>query len=178
MTPPTELHTPRLLLRPFQPRDVDDALEYRNDPEFVRFLSHIPFPFTREDAERFVQTNMSEPWDRSPTFAVVLQGRVIGTVNFEVNAEARSAMIGYAIGRNWWGQGLAIEAASAAMEWVVEAHGLTRIWAATDVRNFRSRRLMEKLGMSQEAIRRQGHLGPEQEPVDEVVYALTFSDSG
>src|SRR6185295_16075340 len=36
---------------------------------------------------------------------------LIGTVNFEVDADMRVAMLGYAIGRAWWGRGLAIEAA-------------------------------------------------------------------
>jgi hypothetical protein len=56
-------------------------MEYRNDAEFVRFLPHVPYPFTRADAERFVEVNMSEDWRRSPTFAVVFGGRLIGTAN-------------------------------------------------------------------------------------------------
>jgi [ribosomal protein S5]-alanine N-acetyltransferase len=95
----TQLHTERLLLRPFHVGDVADALAYRNDTEFAQFLPHIPQPFTRENAETFVALNMSEPWERSPTFAVVLDGRLIGTVNFEVNREKAEAMLGYAIGR-------------------------------------------------------------------------------
>lgn len=70
------------MLRPFRPEDVDDALAYRNDPEFARFLPHIPQPVTRKDAEAFVATNMSESWAHAPTFAVVLEGRLIGTVRF------------------------------------------------------------------------------------------------
>src|SRR3954471_21233665 len=114
MTARTELRTERLLLRAFESADVEDALTYRNDTEFARFLSHIPQPFTRRDAEAFVALNMSEPWERSPTFAVVLDGRVIGTVNLEVDAETRTAMLGYAIGQAWWGRGIATEAARAA----------------------------------------------------------------
>src|SRR5947207_873597 len=100
-----ELRTDRLLLRPFQRGDAADALAYRDDEEFARFLSHIPLPFTRQDAEAFVRRNMAEPWDESATFAVVLDGKVIGTVNLEVNPKTRTAMLGYAIGRAWWGQG-------------------------------------------------------------------------
>jgi ribosomal-protein-alanine N-acetyltransferase len=96
-----ELHTVRLVLRPFQAGDVADALEYRNDEEFARFLSHIPVPFTRRHAEAFVRLNMSMQWDKSPTFAVVLGGKVIGTVNLEMNPKTRSAILGYAIGRTW-----------------------------------------------------------------------------
>src|SRR5687767_11906627 len=98
-----ELHTKRLLLRPFQEGDVADALAYRDDEEFARFLSHIPQPFTMRDAEAFVRLNMSERWEESATFAVVFGGKVIGTVNLEVNQETRTAMLGYAVGRAWWG---------------------------------------------------------------------------
>ncbi|MCA9698034.1 MAG: GNAT family N-acetyltransferase, partial [Myxococcales bacterium] len=60
---PRELGTRRLLLRPFRREDVDDALRYRDDPEFARFLPHIPQPFSRADAEAFVATNMRDPWE-------------------------------------------------------------------------------------------------------------------
>src|SRR5438874_5704424 len=119
MTRPTELRTDRLHLRPFCAGDLDAALAYRDDPEFARFLSHVPLPFTRADAEAFVARNMAEPLETSPVFAVVLDGSLIGTVNFEVEppgAEGtQAAMLGYAIGRRWWGRGLATEATGAAM---------------------------------------------------------------
>jgi Acetyltransferase (GNAT) domain len=79
----------------------------------VRFLPHVPHPLTRADAERFVAINILEDWQQSPTFAVALDGKLIGTVNLEVDRATRTAMLGYAIGRQWWGQGLATEAACA-----------------------------------------------------------------
>jgi len=142
----TELHSERLILRQFQTDDVADALAYRSDEEFARFLSHIPLPFTRQDSEAFVKRIMSEPWDQSPTFAVVLDGKLIGTVNLEVNSDTRTAMLGYAIGRPWWGQGIATEAAQAVITWGIETYRLARIWASTDVRHVKSQRVLEKLG--------------------------------
>jgi ribosomal-protein-alanine N-acetyltransferase len=150
-------------------------MAYRNDPEFSRFLPHIPQPFTRQDAEKFVALNMSEPWDRSPTFAVVLDGKLIGTVNLEVDTEKGSAMLGYAIGRPWWRQGLATEAARAVMAWGVQTFGLRRIWASADARNVASLRVLEKLGLRREIIRARDHLGRNGEPVDEVVYGLDLT---
>src|SRR5690242_13219149 len=144
----SELRTARLHLRPFREDDVDDALAYRNDPEFARYLPHIPQPFTRRDAEEFVQRNMTEPWDELPTFAVVLDANVIGTVNIEVDAAARTAMIGYAIARAHWGCGIATEAASAVLEWAFARHSLVEIWASTQLDNVRSQRVLEKLGMT------------------------------
>lgn len=171
----TVLRTERLVLRPFQAADVDDALAYRDDAEFARFLPHVPQPFTRRDAEAFVALNMSEPWDRSPTFAVVLDGTLIGTVNFEVDAAARAAMLGYAIGRAWWGRGLTPEAAGAALAWASRTFGLARVWASTDARHVRSRRVMEKLGMRHEATRPGERPGRDGEPIEAVTYALAMS---
>jgi ribosomal-protein-alanine N-acetyltransferase len=175
MSEPTILHTERLLLRPFQDSDVEDALSYRDDREFARFLPHIPQPFTRTDAEAFVALNMSQSWERSPTFAVALDRILIGTVNFEVDADTRTAMLGYAIGRAWWGRGIATEAARAAMAWAIETFGLVRIWASTDARNARSRRVLEKLGMQLEEVRVGNQVGRTGELIDEVVYSLRFT---
>jgi ribosomal-protein-alanine N-acetyltransferase len=168
----TALTTARLLLRPFHAGDVDDALAYRDDAEFARFLPHIPQPFTRRDAEELVATNLAEPWDRLPTFAVVLDGKVIGTVNVEVDAATRSAMIGYAIGRAWWGRGLATEAARAVLAWAIATFALRRVWASTDARHVRSQRVMEKLGLTRELVKIGDHRGRDGALVDEVVYGL------
>src|SRR5262245_47742272 len=149
----TALRTARLLLRRFQPGDVDDSLASRDDPEFARYLPHVPQPFTRRDAEEFVRRNIEEPWDRQPTFAVVLDDHVIGTVNLEIDAATHTAMIGYAIARVHWGRGIAIEAAGAVLAWAFAAHDLVEVWASTDVANVRSQRVMEKLGLRRDADR-------------------------
>jgi RimJ/RimL family protein N-acetyltransferase len=176
--PPKELRTKRLLLRPFRVEDAADALAYRNDEEFARFLPHIPQPFTSQDAEAFVALNMSVLWDHSPTFAAVLDNRVIGTVNLEVHEPTRTAMLGYAIGRNWWGQGLAPEAARAVMAWAIEVFAVRRIWASTDALHTRSQKVLMKLGMQRESLRVEDHLGRNGEPVDEVVYGLDLRPRG
>ena len=40
-----ELRTDRLLLRPFDFRDVDDVLAYASEPKFGRYLP-VPQPYT------------------------------------------------------------------------------------------------------------------------------------
>jgi len=147
MVAPVELRTNRLLLRQFRPDDVDDALAYRDDAEFSRYLPHIPQPFTRRDAEAYVAGNIADPWGQCPTFAVVFEGAEIGTVNFDVEPAHRIAMLGFAIGRAHWGRGIGAEAVRAAIAWSFDAFALAKIWATTGARNARSQRLMEKLGM-------------------------------
>jgi len=166
-----ELRTERLLLRPFRVSDVDDALAYRDDEEFARYLPWVPQPFTRRDAEEFVARNVLESWETSPTFAVVLDGRVIGTINLEVDAKNQIAMLGYAIAREHWRKGLTPEAGRAAIGWGFETFHLAKIWASTDLRNERSWRVMEKLGMRREGLLRSHSIGRGQR-IDDVWYGL------
>ncbi len=166
-----ELRTDRLLLRRFQPKDVEDALAYRDDPEFGRYLPHIPQPYTRKHAEAFVEGNIRESWDDSPTFAVVLDDHVIGTVNFDVDRKQQLAMVGFAISRQHWGKGLASEAVRAALDWAFASHDVAKIWACTDARNLRSQRLMEKLGMQREGLLRSHELSRDGR-TDKVYYGL------
>jgi RimJ/RimL family protein N-acetyltransferase len=65
----------------------------------------------------------------------------------------RAAMIGYAIGRAWWGRGVATEAARAAIAWAIGAFGLARVWASAELGHTRSHRVLEKLGMRRESVR-------------------------
>src|SRR5262245_24797497 len=171
MVEPIELQTKRLLLRRFRPSDVDDALAYRDDAEFSRYLPHIPQPFTRRDAEAFVARNIAEPWNQSPTFAVVLRGTVIGTVNLDVDQAHCIAMLGFAISRAHWGKGIGSEAVRAAVAWGFEAFSLAKIWATTDARNVRSQRLMVKLGMQLEG-RLRNHERARDCPMDKLCYGL------
>lgn len=168
----TTLRTDRLLLRPFESDDVEEALNYRNDVEFARFLPHIPQPFTRADAEQFITANMEEPWEQYPTFAIVLDARLIGTINLEVDADNRIAMLGYAISRDRWGEGITPEAARAVIDWGFQTFSLAKIWASTDARHWRSRRVMEKLGMRQEGLLRLHRLDRTGLRVDEVIFGL------
>ena len=170
--PRVTLRTERLLLRPFAKDDVEDALNYRNDEEFARYLPHIPQPFTRADAERFVATNMTEPWDQYPTFAIEFDGKLIGTINLEVDADRQIAMIGYAICRAHWGKGVAPEAARATIAWGFQTFGLVKVWASTDAQHARSRRVLAKLGMRHEGTLRSHRSGRTGERVDEVMYGL------
>ena len=167
-----ELRTERLLLRPFVLADVEDALAYRDDPEFARYLPHVPQTFTRRDADEFVARNVLEPWEKYATFAVVLDGKVIGSISLEIDTSNEIAMLGYAIGRDHWGKGITPEAARAAIDWGFQVFNLAQIWASTDARHERSWRVMEKLGMKRDALLRSHGLA-RGERIDAVWYELT-----
>jgi RimJ/RimL family protein N-acetyltransferase len=53
----------------------------------------------------------------------------------------------YALGRGWWGQGLATEAGAALLAWGRESLGMDRIQATVAEEHAASRRVLAKLGM-------------------------------
>jgi [ribosomal protein S5]-alanine N-acetyltransferase len=82
-------------------------------------------------------------------------GALIGCVQLQMHAEDQRAELGYWIGRPYWNQGYATEAARAVLGFGFEQLGLNRIDAHHFVRNPASGRVMQKLGMSPEGCLRQ-----------------------
>ena len=174
MARPTTLKTERLLLRPFKLSDIDAVLEYASDPQWA---THYPGPYNRKRAEYMVAFAVSTPRDNGAVFAIVYDGRVIGLVSLNVDPEdrERKAELGYDIARNVWGRGLAAEAASAVCDWGFREYALAKIFAGADARNKRSLRVMEKLGMTREAVHRSDEV-KDGERVDSALYSVLRSE--
>ena len=168
---PKEIRTERLLLRPFRLSDVDDVYEYAQDPEWARHLP-VPRPYKRSDAEEFVALQLAATWSERPSWAIVLEGKVIGALNLhDLNHERLTAALGYAVARARWSQGFATEAVKAVIPATFEHLGLNRIWAVANLRNIASQRVMEKAGMIRKRLV-QGDPPPKDEPADMVLYAI------
>ena len=151
-----ELKTARLLLQPYRLEDVDDLFEYRSDAEWSRYLPHVPQPYTRRAAEEAVARNVLESWETDPTWAIVLDQRVIGGI-WLMGIQNELGELGYELSREHWGKGLTMEAALAAITWGFESRGLAKIHASADSRNTRSERVLQKVGMSREGLLRSQH---------------------
>ncbi len=166
---PPELRTSRLLLRPFRMADVDDVFANASDPEWGRYIQ-VPAPYTPRDAEEFVaHLVLTDPED-DLRWALVHEGRVAGNVDLTPGPEG-VAELGYALARSVWGQGLATEAARAALAYGFESLGLVRIFAYAVSTNAASLRVLEKLGMKREGLLRRHRL-IRGEYVDDVFYSI------
>ena len=171
MTERVELRTERLLLRPFELADVDDVLDYASDPEWARFLGKVPQPFTRRAAEERVARSVLESWETHPTWAIVLNRKVVGSIVLMMDAGNETAELGYELSREHWGKGLTVEASEAVIDWGFRERGLAKVFAQADARNERSLRAMEKLHMSREGVLRSQSTA-RGERVDDVHYGL------
>lgn len=170
-----ELRTERLLLRRFAPGDVDDVLEYARDPEWAEYLlNSVPQPYTRRNAEEFIARKIRASAEAAPTWGIVLDGAVVGGIGLDIDSRRDTGEMHYGLGRSDWGRGLMPEAAGAVVDWGFGERGLAKVSAHADLRNGRSWRVMEKLGMSREGVRRsQGKdVRPDHPRADYVYYGL------
>lgn len=152
--------TDRLLLRPFRASDFEAAHAYASVEEVTRYTSFGPNSpaETREFLARAEAEAAEEPRQHY-NFAITLRGEdhVIGGTGFRIDQPAhRGAELGYVLHHDYWGRGIATEAAAAVMRFGFESANLHRIIARCHPDNIGSARVMEKLGMRYEG--RQRHV--------------------
>ncbi len=169
------ISTERLTLRQFKKSDLEALLAYRNDPEVSRYQGWGQRYSSEQAIEFIAQMSAREAGQIGWTqLAVQLKstGATIGDVALNsLEFEPQSAMIGYTLAREHWGQGYAIEAVSAVLKHCFESLNMHRIRANCDTRNQSSWRLLEKLGFRREAHFIESYLEAETW-CDEFEYAL------
>ena len=166
-----QIHTARLILRPFSIADADALWDYSGDPEWGRFQG-LADPYTREEADRFLAGLLLRDRQMHPTWAMTIGGAVIGIVSLKFEAGHRIAVLGYGVHKKHWGEGLSVEAAGAAIGQAFEKCSLLqRIRAHTDARNSGSIRVLQKLKFKHEGtLRSNGFFSGEF--VDEAIFGL------
>ncbi|SDP14523.1 Protein N-acetyltransferase, RimJ/RimL family [Pedococcus dokdonensis] len=169
--------TERLVLRTLLPRDVDDVLAYRSQPDVVRYIPGDPRD--REQVADMVAhygtAGLIDEKRAHLTLAVDRGGRVIGDVMLAFNgpdgADGRQCELGWVFTPDVQGQGYATEAARALLKVAFSELGVHRVWAQLDGENTASARLCERLGMQREAYLVQGSWFKEQW-TDLAIYAI------
>jgi ribosomal-protein-alanine N-acetyltransferase len=168
-----QTETPRLRLRPFTLAGLDDLHQLFSDPEVMRHVGDGVF--TRAQTEANL-ARMIGHWERLGFGMWALHdkqsGRFVGRCGIKPLGDTPEIELGYTLHREFWGRGLAAEAARASLRLGFEAAGLPRIVAIARPENLRSRRVMEKVGMRYE------RTGPDPySPGREVVwYGLSLAE--
>lgn len=148
----TRLTTARLVLRPFDERDLDDFAALNADPRVREFF---PSVLTRDESDA-AGRQYCEHWARHGfgRFTVEVPGvtgfaGVVGVMHTPFTAHfTPAAEIGWRVPYAHWGHGYASEAARAVCEHGLRILGLPEIVAFTVPANTRSRRVMAQLGMT------------------------------
>lgn len=150
--PAPELRTERLVLRHWRDADLDAFAALNADPVV---MEHFPATLDRAASDAFA-TRIREGLARDDfgLWAVEVPGVApfIGYVGLSVPRFEASflpaAEVGWRLDRTQWGRGYASEAARAALAHGFANVGLDEIVSFTTVANARSRRVMQRIGMT------------------------------
>ncbi|MGD9099541.1 MAG: GNAT family protein [Anaerolineae bacterium] len=144
--------TARLVLRRYTPDDAQDILTFASHPSVTRIA--LDFQVTAEGVQEYIERqNAYQPFEKGKCFDLAIElkeeRKVIGFLGF-IHREHQQGEIGYALGVDYRGRGLATEAAEALVAYAFDALGLHKIQADTSSANPGAWRLMERLGMRRE----------------------------
>ncbi len=148
------LRTERLLLRPWRDDDLGAFAAMSADPEVMEFLRPLPDRMASDAwAQRARQHWHSHGFGQWVVEIPVEAGfaGVVGLAVVAYEADFTPAVeIAWRLARPLWGRGYATKAALAALDYRFVTLGLAEIVAVTVPANARSRRVMERPGMTRD----------------------------
>ncbi|MBP1967693.1 GNAT family N-acetyltransferase [Paenibacillus aceris] len=170
--------TRRLVLRPFKLADAKSVQELAGDIEVAKTTLAIPHPYPDGAAEAWIE-GARQAAENGNSFAFAMlkkdDGTLIGNMSMGVTQKHERAELAYWVGRQYWGQGFATEAAQRMIQYGFEDLKLNRIFAAAMTKNPSSYKIMSKIGMKQEGIFKK-HILKWDVFEDLVFYGMTKSD--
>ena len=155
MNEDTTLTTDRMILRPWRDEDYAPFYTMSSDP---RVYEHLP-PFADKTASDAFANRLREDFSRRGWGFWVLEhkesGLFMGIAGMhepgpEFGVGRPCVEIGWRLAPEFWGKGLATEAARAVMRFAFTELQLDELVSFTAVANHRSFALMERLGMERE----------------------------
>lgn len=152
--------TARLRLRAVRLDDAADQHAYAREPEVAEPGMWEPLPTLEENRQDLIETLERQARGESAEWGLEHRGtrRLIGRCGLlRLRPAHRSAELGYALARPYWGQGYMSEAVAAVLAYGFEGLGLHRIEAICLADNAGSIRVLEKAGFQYEGTAREAY---------------------
>ena len=147
-----ELRTERLILRRWREADRERFARMNRDPAVMEFFPAILSPAESDAMADRIEAHFAEYGFGLWAAELSSAGEFIGYIGLAVPqfeaAFTPCVEIGWRLAVQHWGKGLATEGARAVVGHAFGDLGLREVVSFTAEANFRSRRVMEKLGMT------------------------------
>jgi len=159
-------------IRGWDRRDIPALVRHANNYNVWRNLrDRFPFPYTAVHGEAWVRAAAQERPQTS--LAIAVGGQAVGGIGLlpQDDVARYSAEVGYWLGEEFWGRGLATEALQGFVPWCFDHFDLCRLYACVFEWNPASCRVLEKAGFTLEgrlrkSVAKDGHL------IDQFLYSL------
>lgn len=150
------LSTNRLLLRPLSIEDAPRITQLLQEPDIAINGLGIPQPYQLSDAEHMIERVQQLSENDHFTWAIVLHenNELLGVITLILTTVLHRAEMGYWIGKEYWNNGYATEAAKFVIKDAYSRYEINRIYAKSFTDNEASTRVLEKIGMQYEGLLR------------------------
>jgi len=152
------LPTQRLLLRPLRAADAPGVMALFTDAGFMRFGTTPPFASMDEADALIARDVQAMAGGERIRLGIerLADHTLIGICTlFNLDAQCRSAEIGYGLLSDAWGQGYMHEALVALLDYCFSRLERNRVGADIDPRNTRSAKSLERAGFVREGLLRE-----------------------
>ncbi len=144
------IETERLIIRNLKPGDEKAVYAWAGDPDVAQYMI---YPLYRSEADGIEwlkerEENADAPDDYDLGIVLKETGELIGSGGLVYHPENDTWNMGYNIRKDMWGNGYVVEAMQAIMDEIRKTRKIRAIEAQFAVENYKSQRVMEKLGMS------------------------------
>jgi len=168
----------KITLRSLEVKDAEHIERLAGDYEIAKTTLSIPYPYPEGAAVTFIKC-MKETEKKGEVLIYAItdpsKNELIGIINLNLSLHHKRGELAYWIGKEYWGNGYASEAARELLKIGFEEKGLNRIFAAAFVDNPGSWMVMEKIGMKKEGTLRE-HVYKGGESVDLHYYGMVAED--
>lgn len=143
---PPVLETDRLILRPITLEDKSAIYKWAGNPEVSRYMIY-PNYNSEDDADIWINSLYLKEKELDYGFVWKESGELIGSGGL-YGHEDDIWTVGYNLRQDMWGRGIVPEACRKIIEYVQQNYTIKAIQGDFAVENNKSRRVMEKLGMT------------------------------
>lgn len=159
-------------VRSWEWRDREAIVRHANNRNvWLNLRDRFPHPYTHADARNWLEMVVGVRPENS--FAIAVDDEAVGGIGFTVQHDVahRSAEIGYWLGEEYWGRGIATQALIAVTDYAFANYDLCRMYAHVFEWNPASARVLEKAGYEFEG-RLKKSVTKDGKTIDQLMYAV------
>lgn len=134
-------------LRPFQKIDLDDLVNFANNPNIAKFMTdQFPHPYQKEHGQAFIE--YATKYNPIHIFAIDIYGKASGGIGIhpQTDIQSKNAELGYWLAEPFWGKGIITEAIRKMVDYGFQTFDINRIFARPFGSNKGSQKALEKAG--------------------------------
>ncbi len=167
-----EIILPGCTIRSFRAGDAGSIARHANNRNvWLNLRDRFPHPYTLTDAQTWIA--LATGAVPQTHFAITVGGEAVGGIGLTLKNDVwrRSAEMGYWLGEEHWGRGIATEAARAMVDHAFATLSISRLYAGAFEWNPASMRVLDKAGFTREAVLKKA-VTKDGRTIDLVLYAI------